>query len=87
MNNLLQQDLSSSSLFFLHSIFYMLLFSFNFILLRPAGACAFCENHFFKDRSKSRFDSGFVIYAKFRAEHARDLVGSCFLRRVMAEQR
>ena len=55
----------------------------------PAGACRalFCDNHFFKDRSKSRFDSGFVIYAKFRAVHNRDLVGRCFLRRVMAEQR
>ena len=38
----------------------------------------------FKDRSKSRFDSGFVVYAKLRVVHNRDLVGTCFLPRVMA---
>ena len=48
-------------------IFFLRIF---FGTLAPAGACRafFCENNDFKDRSKSRFDNGIVIYAKFRAD-------------------
>ena len=35
----------------------------------PVGRFSFCcENNDFKDRSKSRFDSGIVIYAKFHSD-------------------
>ena len=70
----------------IHLFVFLFLISFFFGTSAPAGACRalFCDSHFLKDRSKSRFDSGFVIYAKFRAVHNRDLVGRCFLRRVMA---
>ncbi len=63
--------------------------SFFFGTSAHAGAIRafFCDGHFLKDRSKLRFDSGFVIYAQFRVVHNRDLVGRCFLRRVVAEQR
>ena len=55
----------------------------------PAGACRarFCDSNFLKYRSKSRFDTGIVIYVKFRAYSAKNQRWRCFLRRVMAEQR
>ena len=42
---------------------------------------------FFKDRLNRWFDSGFVIYAKFRVDLYPGFIQRCFLRRVMAEQR
>ena len=45
------------------------------------------KSHFFKDRLKRCFDSGFVIYAKFRVDLYPGFIQRCFLRRVMAEQK
>ena len=47
----------------------------------------FTKITFFKDRLKRCFDSGFVIYAKFRVDLYPGFIQRCFLRRVMAEQR
>ena len=47
----------------------------------------FYEKHFFKDRLKRCFDSGFVIYANFRVDLNPGFIQRCFLRGVMAEQR
>ena len=47
----------------------------------------FTKVTFFKDRLKRCFDSGFVIYAKFRVDLYPGFIQRCFLRRVMAEQR
>ena len=46
----------------------------------------FTKITFFKDRLKRCFDSGFVIYAKFRVDLYPGFIQRCFLRRVMAEQ-
>ena len=52
-----------------------------------AKFCFLAKTTFFKDRLKCCFDSGFVIYAKFRVDLYPGFIQRCFLRRVMAEQR
>ena len=49
--------------------------------------CVFAKSQVFEDRSKSRFDSGFVIYRSRRGGTAKNQLRRCFLRRFTAEQR